>query len=192
MKFRAKTPERSSGVVKQNDYHKYRDQLATDFHHRCGYCDDKDSPRKASFEIDHFVPKTRDKSRTEDYTNLVYACKSCNNAKSDTWPTGDASISNDGRAGWIDPCDKEYDEHFERDEKGKIHPLTILGQWMYKELKLFKKQHAILWNIERLDTNIEEIIEKFGTNDIIPNEQKDALLQIYQEYHRYINKLYKD
>ena len=141
MKLRAKTPERSSGVVKQNDYDKYRNQLATDFNHRCGYCDDKDSPRMASFEIDHFVPQKVDQNRVLDYTNLVYACKSCNNAKSNKWPTGDKNISNDGCVGWIDPCDKDYDALFGRDENGKIYPVTTkLGNWMYENLKLWKRK----------------------------------------------------
>ena len=124
MKFRDKTPVRSSNVVRQNNYSNYRSQLEIDFNHRCGYCNDKDSLRANSFEIDHFVPQKVDKNRVLDYTNLVYACKSCNNAKLEKWPTGDKNISNDGCVGWIDPCDKDYDVQFCRDENGKIYPLT--------------------------------------------------------------------
>ena len=51
MKLREKTPVRKIDVAHQKDYHAYREQLASDFNHRCGYCDDRDVPRAASFEI---------------------------------------------------------------------------------------------------------------------------------------------
>lgn len=189
MKLREKKPIRSKNVAKQADYHAYRDQLAEDFNHRCGYCDDKDLPRAASYEIDHFVPKSLDVSRKTDYNNLVYACKSCNRAKWNKWPTKNKDIHNDGRVGWIDPCSTDYDAQFERRNDGKIQPITELGCWMYENLKLWKKQHEILWNCERLEDNINKL-ENLNIKGMLPEQQKDSLIQLYQMYRRVIHSFY--
>jgi len=189
MKLREKTPVHKTDIAHKEDYHAYREQLASDFNHRCGYCDDRDVPRVASFEIDHFVPQTVDSSKVTDYANLVYACKSCNNAKRAKWPTRDKDIPNNGKVGWIDPCSKDYEDQFERLEDGKIHPLTELGTWMYDNLKLWKKQHEILWNSERLEANIKKF-EILFDEGLFPDEQKDSLIRLYRQYHSVLDSFY--
>ena len=189
MNLREKTPERSTNVVHQSDYHRYRNQLVLDFNHRCGYCDDKDIPRAASFEIDHFVPQKMDGNRVTDYTNLVYACKSCNNAKRHKWPTGDKNKPNDGKQGWIDPCCRYYDAQFERSEDGKINPTTELGEWMYENLTMWKKQHEILWNCERLEENIKKLDELFDQGQL-SEENKDKLIRLNQNYRGLLESFY--
>lgn len=189
MKLREKTPIRTSGVAHQDDYHVYHDQLKIDFNCRCGYCDDRDVPRAYSFEIDHFVPQKVDNTKVTEYSNLVYACKSCNNAKRAKWPTDDKTKPNDGKVGWIDPCSKDYDEQFERGNDGKIHPLTELGGWMFENLKLWKKQHEILWNCERLDANIDKMEALFATGPI-PEEFNNVLISLYRQYRVIIKSFY--
>lgn len=189
MNFRENTPERSHNVAPKKDYHDYRDQLSTDFNHRCGYCNDRDAPRASSFEIDHFVPKKVDGSRVTDYTNLVYACRLCNNAKRAKWPTGDKNQPNDGKAGWIDPCSEEYGSQFERLEDGKIHPLSDIGEWMYDNLKLWKKQHEVLWNCEQLEANIDKLYNLY-VKALLPNEHKDILIQLYQQHRKVLHAFY--
>lgn len=189
MKLREKTPQRSSGVAQKQDYHDYRNQLRVDFNYRCGYCDDRDAPRAASFEIDHFVPKKVDSSRVADYSNLVYACRLCNNAKRAKWPTGDKSICNNGTEGWIDPCSKEYEQQFERLEDGKIHPLSTIGTWMYNNLKLWKKQHEILWNCERLAANIDKLYSLYEQG-LLPEEHKDTLILLYHQHRKVLDAFY--
>lgn len=189
MKLREKRPVRRDDVAKQADYHVYRDLLAEDFNHRCGYCDDRDVPRSASFEIDHFVPKSLDSSKEADYSNLVYACKSCNNAKRAKWPTKDKDVANDGKVGWIDPCSADYDSQFERKSDGRINPITELGGWMYENLKMWKKQHEILWNCERLDVVIKKLDDLFNKG-LLPAEQKDNLIVLHQQYRRIVDSFY--
>lgn len=189
MKFRENTPVRKAVVAQEKDYHSYREQLASDYNHRCGYCDDRDAPRAASFEIDHFVPRKVDGSRATDYSNLVYACRSCNNAKRGKWPSGNKSIPNNGKEGWVDPCSKSYENQFERMDDGKIHPLTELGVWMYDNLKLWKRQHEILWNLEKLEGNIKKLDSLFSQG-ALADEDKDSLIRLYQQYHRVLNSFY--
>lgn len=163
MTFREKKPSRTPGVATEKDYHNYRKQLRTDFNCRCGYCDDIDIPHSERFEIDHFVPQKRDTSRVTDYSNLVYACRSCNNSKRAKWPTNDPKISNNEKEGWIDPCKEVYSQQFERNEYGEIVATTDLGKWMFDALKLWKPQHEVLWCIEHIKRAFDELRNQ--TND---------------------------
>lgn len=191
MKFREVCPKRSLDVVERSNYRDYRDNLRADFNNRCGYCNDLDASRKEYFEIDHLVPqKIMVNKKNNDYQNLVYACHSCNNAKRKKWPSGDENIPIVGDKGWIDPCTEEYDKQFSRDENGNIIPLTPIGRWMYDNLKLYKTQHSILWNIEQLDMICQELAEKLVGN---PNELviKDKLLECLLEYRNFSKRLFR-
>jgi hypothetical protein len=180
MEFRKKDPQRSTEVEYQSDYHKYRDQLRSDFSCRCGYCDDVDYPRVESYEIDHFVPVTIDKNKETDYNNLVYACRSCNNAKRKKWPTNDSAKFNNGKEGWIDPCDSEYSRQFERDSYGAITPKTEIGKWMYENLNLWKSQHSLLWCIENIGKKLDELDNLYAKS-----KDSDILQKINKINHIY-------
>lgn len=89
MSFREvdKIPARRDITTNVTSYSAHREDLIIDFKARCGYCNDIHIYRIASFEIDHFIPRVRNKKpflsikSDTDYSNLVYACKSCNNSK---------------------------------------------------------------------------------------------------------------
>lgn len=155
--FRNQTPQRSTTIKVKADYGDYKADLQKDFNFRCGYCDDHDSYRNTFYEIDHFVPHEHCKVlQKNSYSNLVYTCRYCNNAKSDTFPTQDENIHNDGTSGFIDPCNPEYANQFER-ERGKIIPITPLGEYMWREMHLYLLRHELIHTLERLDTNIREL-----------------------------------
>jgi hypothetical protein len=182
--FRKKTPNRRqiNRIVK--NYTEHRDDLKQDFNNRCGYCDDHDKFKRANFEIDHFIPKNilkktytspEDyKKKEQEYSNLVYSCKLCNSAKWKHWSSN-----------FIDPCKFEYDEQFERKENGEIKPITELGKWIYKTLKLYEPEHAIFWNLDELDQRIKEIKEKS-----VKNEKLNKLLDnTKSEFYEFYTKL---
>ncbi len=188
MAFRNSIPSRTVEVTAEKDYKKYREQLRRDFNCRCGYCDDRDAPRVEQFEIDHFVPQTVDTLRETDYSNLVYACRSCNNSKRAKWPTGDKKLPNDGKQGWIDPCDKTYSQQFDRDKYGGIVAVTELGKWMYDALKLWKPQHEILWCYERIESILQEVSNHL---DEIHNETNlKSIIILHEMKEELLNKLY--
>lgn len=82
MKFRETTPKRQNITKEVSDYHEHKINLQKDFRGHCGYCNDRDWPRREFFEIDHFVPKVMLTTiKDTDYSNLVYSCRSCNNAE---------------------------------------------------------------------------------------------------------------
>lgn len=195
--FRDFTPKRQNITRKVSDYKNHRSDLKNDFKERCGYCNDIYVWRFASFEIDHFIPRKKDKKtfltiKSEtDYSNLVYACKSCNNSKSNKWPTNDENLHNENDIGFIDPCDDNYNLQFDRLNNGQIKAITSLGTWMFTELKLYKPQHEFIWNLEELDKIIEEseIILKSTTDETLTSDLKDLILDFYRKYRKYTKLL---
>lgn len=197
--FRDFTPKRQNITRKVADYKNHRSDLKNDFKERCGYCNDIYVWRFASFEIDHFIPRKKDKKpfltiKSEtDYTNLVYACKSCNNSKSNKWPTNDENLHNQDDIGFIDPCDENYNLQFDRLDNGQIKAITSLGSWMFKELKLYKPQHEFIWNLEELKKVIDESesILSSTTEETLSNKLKEILLDLYRKYKHYTESLGK-
>lgn len=195
MSFREKNkiPVRRPIVKVVTHYSQHRDDLVFDFKARCGYCNSIHSYRNNSYEIDHFIPRIRNKKpfltiKSEtDYSNLVYACKSCNNAKRNKWATNDETVAIENDKGFVDPCDLVYDSQFERLNTGEIKPLTNLGSWMYKELKLYKPQHEIIYQIEQLDLIIDELEPNLGLIDNVEIYKKITGLLL--KYRNYIKKL---
>lgn len=189
--FRLTHPKRSNVTTIVSHYKEHRDSLRSDYKNRCGYCDDIDIWRFTWFEIDHFVPKYVMKLLTDtDYKNLVYACRSCNNAKRAKWPSGDENIPIVNDEGFVDPCDDDYTTHFDRTGTGRIIPLTKLGKWKYNALKLYKPQHEILWNLEQLHILISEI-KSLLVNEPTNITLKDKLIETYDNYDAYLMSLFK-
>ena len=123
-------------------------------------------------------------------TILVYACHSCNNAKRKKWPSGDENVPIVRDEGWIDPCSEEYDKQFSRDDKGNIIPLTPIGKWMFDNLKLYKPQHSILWNLEQIK------LMKKRLNEKIPENKDNApflfkILSLFQKYDEVLDKFFQ-
>lgn len=195
MGFREKNniPKRRNITREVSHYSQHREDLVLDFKSRCGYCNSIHSYRNNSFEIDHFIPRIRNKvpfltiKSENDYSNLVYACKSCNNAKRNKWATDDEKVAVIDDTGFIDPCDLTYDSHFNRLETGEIKPITRLGNWMYRELKLYKPQHEIIYQIEQLDLIIEELEPNL---ELIENvEVYRKITGLLLKYRNYIKQL---
>jgi uncharacterized protein (TIGR02646 family) len=186
--FRAHTPKRRNIVKAVNSYRDHKPDLKIDFQSRCGYCNSIDEWRIAYYEVDHFIPEDilTIKSLT-DYSNLVYACRSCNNAKRKKWPTKDENIPNQNDEGFVDPCDHDYNNHFSRSDTGEIEHRTPLGKWMYYAMKLHKPQHKIIWNLERLRGMIDEIEQLNTVLNDHPAVQK-LLLDTYRAFVAYTDQ----
>jgi hypothetical protein len=157
--FRLSIPNRTCTSTYSN-YSSYKPYLRSDFRKRCGYCDDIDSlcGGARGFHIDHFRPQVPFSHLKNEYRNLVYACPYCNGAKSNDWPSGieDVAVLDDG-SGYLDPCDVDFDSHFERNDYGRIHPKTAVGKYMYKKLKLGLRRHQLAWAYEQLGNSLKEL-----------------------------------
>ena len=85
--------------------------------------------------------------------------------------------------GFIDPCDADYDNQFERLQNGQIKAITNLGKWMLKELKLDKPQHEIIYNLEQLDNILDQLDNDLeNLADINLYKRISALLFKYRAY----------
>lgn len=190
--FRQKTPIRRDNASQVKHYKLHADSLKQDFNSRCGYCDSSYTWRTSWFEIDHFVPKKFLKTISEsEYSNLVFACRSCNNSKRAKWPTGSETVYiTANNEGFMDPCSTAYDQQFSRKKDGTICYKTDVGKWMFHQLKLHKAQHQIIWLIEQIDQQIDELEKLASTvNPTLQPKIQEVLLSLHQKYRQYTKKL---
>lgn len=185
MDFRHKTPSRRVNPPTKSDYKKYRKELREDFNERCGYCGDHDFFRQTYYEIDHFVPQDKLKTISpNEYSNLVYSCRSCNNSKRAKWPTNDEHVHNDGRIGFIDPCDPKYAEQFQRGVDGSIIPCSEIGEWMWHALNFGNPAHRIIWNLEEIRDTLMQV-----QNESVPDDLTSDIKLLIGQYIFYENAL---
>ena len=161
------------------NYRKYKPHLRKDFKNKCGYtnCLDDWFGGTITFQIDHFLPQSKHPKLKTKYSNLIYCCSYVNRAK-----------SND-EGNYLDPCDEDYNEHFYRNDKGEIIPVTTSAKavYMHKKLKLYLKRYSIIWTLEQLEQKMEALkglIEK--TDD---DQAKELFIQItlkYMDYKKYL------
>lgn len=173
--FRTYTPKRTC-QEKYKDYHAYKPYLETDFCKKCGYtgCSQMWFGGKRTFQIDHLKPESKYPGLKNVYSNLVYCCSYVNRSKWD-----------DDSPNYLDPCDIDYNIHFERDINGFIVAKTEQGQYMLEHMHLNLFRYAIIWNLDRLTERIKRL-EKI---DNPTQEIKDLKLEILQEYFNYIQYL---
>lgn len=189
MDFRTHTPHRRNNPTLVKRSSDAKPELREDFHCRCGYCDDHDFFKETYYEVDHFVPKGMLKTISPiDYKNMVYSCRSCNNEKRAKWPTKDENKHNDGKTGFVDPCNEEYSKQFERLFDGAIVPVTDLGRWMWDAMKLYNPSHHIIWQLEQLRKNLTYLLkysDKCGNDPTISS----LIIKISKEYFEYEKQL---
>lgn len=193
LNFRDIHPRRRNNPPRYSRYQRYKPLLKEDFHDKCGYCDDGDSwaGGKRVFHIDHFVPKVQLRTiRETDYFNLVYSCYYCNRSKWGDWPSQDEMIHNNGSIGYVDPCHEDYCLQFKRNALGEIEYCTTLGQYMYENLNLSLRRHAVIWNLHRLDEQIKELKKLKSRGHFNSKNEKEfsELLAAYWKYSSYLRK----
>jgi len=146
--FRDTSPKRSCTKNYAN-YRSFKPDLAEDFNHKCGYtdCSDYWFGGTNSFHIDHFKPWKKNPHLKTVYSNLVYCCSYINILKSDD--EGD----------YIDPCDVDYNVHFERDSNGNIIPKdsSAEAKYMHFKLKLYLKRYQIIWKLDKILLNMKKL-----------------------------------
>jgi uncharacterized protein (TIGR02646 family) len=184
-------PARRTDVPPQTRYPLYRDDIRQDFANACGYCgDDDERADRITFHIDHFAPKKLFPQLEVTYSNLVYSCRFCNVSKSDHWVGTNSDGPNDGSKGFVDPCAEEFNDHLERDSRGRIIPQTDLGRYMIKRLKLHLLRHELLWLARKargMRDQVDRLIADFQARDRPLPEYTDLLLRF-----RELTKLIED
>ena len=185
-KVQKKKPIRTCTKSYKN-YTSFKKYIVKDFNSRCGYCDDLDEfyGEKKIYHIDHFKPHSIKEFEhlKEEYSNLVYSCSFCNRAKWDKWKDKD---------GFIDPCEKEYDTHLERNSRGQIRFKSEQGRYIYVNLNLHLIRHELLWMIERLEeqsSELNSILNTLNEGNVLELKILRAFKEIQNEIKEYINLL---
>jgi len=168
--FRTVTPVRSCSK-KFSDYHSYKPYLADDFRHKCGYtdCSEMWFGGQRTFQIDHLKPESKYPELVNEYSNLVYCCSYVNRAKWD-----------DDSPNYLDPCDVDFNAHFERDDTGYIVSKTPQAEYMVEHMQLNLFRYVIIWNLDRLTDRIEKLRQ-------VKVQSKEIELLLYQLYEEYFN-----
>lgn len=176
--FRNLSPSRTCLKLYAN-YGAYKPYLAEDFNHRCGYTDCPDfwfgGPR--TFHIDHFKPFSKYPHLKTTYSNLVYCCSYVNIRKSD----------DDGD--YLDPCEVDFNDHFERTVDGSIIPKahSPKAKYMYEKLQLYLQRYRLIWKLEEMFSATTKLIE--AINACVDMEIVDRLRiahsELAEEKHKY-------
>jgi hypothetical protein len=116
---------RRHGPAGYKDYGSYRDWLRDEFMFRCVYCLHREQwySRSGTFHVDHFVPVSADPQGTLQYSNLLYVCTTCNEAKADI-------------LGLPDPCSISFRECIEIEGDGRIVGKNPAGRRLCDVLRM--------------------------------------------------------
>ena len=171
--------------------------LAIDFNNRCAYCDDADRYNGGFryYHVDHFAPASRFPELKYTYENLLYTCPYCNEAKSNTWVSEDASVSVINDSGFLSPCDAEYYNHLSRNEDGTISATSSLGEYMRKHLKLYLKRHSIIYLLEQVEEKcdtLESLIKEQESNGKDVTKLRLAYSSIAMKLREYYKLFYNN
>lgn len=180
---------RRKGILELKKYQDGRELLEQDFYYLCGYCGKDGNVLHQKFHLDHFVPKSLDKNRENDYYNLVLACPRCNLSKADKWPTGDIMQPHNEKDGFVDPAVPEFDEHLERNEKGYVVGKTPVGNSMCNMLHLDIRRTDIYWKAAQLKRQLKEL-EKLFQEGKLTERQKDIYIETNMIFNEYIDQAF--
>jgi hypothetical protein len=136
------------------NYRKYKPFLRTDFLWRCCYCgiSERHWGGQAHFAVDHFRPKSIFPDLEIVYSNLYYACDSCNRYKRDTFPS--AADTTLGRR-FFDACADLSRDHFRLVPTGDLTPLSPCGDYSIRAIRLNRR---LLIEIRR---ERKELVEQY-------------------------------
>ena len=116
---------RRHGPAGYNDYASYRDWLRDEFMFRCAYCLHREqwNNRGGTFHVEHFIPASVDPAGTCEYSNLLYACAACNEAKQAV-------------LGLPNPCQMAFSTCLRIKPDGRIDALNSAGEKLKQVLRL--------------------------------------------------------
>lgn len=181
-KFRNISPKRTCTKVYKR-YRSFKKYLAADFNKRCGYTDCPDFwfGGKNNFHIDHFKPFSKNPKLATEYSNLVYCCSYVNILKSDD--EGD----------YIDPCDVDFNDHFERGNDGSILPKvgSVEANYMHSKLNLGLSRYSLIWKLDEIYDRLVKLQNEIKNpkNKSIKNDLRIIHSELAEEFMDYLQYL---
>lgn len=162
----------------RSDYHLYRPCLRNDFGFRCVYCQSHEAEvgpglPYGGFDVEHHKPKQKFRALTSRYDNLLWACRTCNGAKRDTWPSPKEEAQG---YRFVDPSRERLSDHIEL-RGTQLIALTRPGEFTIDELELNLGVHvqrrARRLRLTKLVAWLEAVIERPGRP--VPASARDYL-----------------
>jgi len=160
-----------------------REQIRAQFGFRCGYCGVSEAESGGELEVDHYRPVAHD--GTEDASNLVYACVTCNRFKSDYWP--EAEASDDLRL--LQPNVDALSTYVVELSDGRLAGRTPRGWFHIQRLHLnrpaqiaLRKRRAEQNELQELLANSQEAQNELRTHSRQLEQQITVLLQIIAQF----------
>jgi hypothetical protein len=106
---------------------------------RCGYCDVHEDEAGAELEIDHYRPRSA--GGTDELTNLVYCCTTCNRLKGDFWPAAESATA---IRRLLHPQRDDLSLHLREEADGRLIALTETAGFHLTRLRLNRQQLVAL------------------------------------------------
>ncbi|WP_298193728.1 HNH endonuclease [Metallibacterium sp.] len=138
-------------------YTKYKPALRTEFLEKCVYCRRPDGGLSDDYGVDHYRPKSQFPALIASYTNLFYACNSCNRRKGGFWPSKEQL--QDGLF-VPNPCDHVMIEHL-RYKHSCVEAKSSAGKFALEMLDLndptlVKYRQALITIIDATESKLRE------------------------------------
>jgi len=163
-----------------------REQVRRRANFACEFCGVTETDAGGELTVDHFQPKT--KGGDDRLDNLVYCCTRCNQYKLDYWPTHP-----DDPVLW-NPRREAAAKHFLELDDGTLHPLTAVGAFTLKRLRLNrpplvayrmrKRQQAEEIRLLTRYRELVQLLEQLNTQLSALMEEQRQLLEEQRELLR--------
>jgi 5-methylcytosine-specific restriction endonuclease McrA len=190
-------------------YSRYRPCLRWDFGFTCAFC----LLHEADFSplgiegtglssVEHMVPQSVDKEQANNYTNVVYACRFCNGARSNIPiisegrrllnPTEDAwathfQVEEDRLVPRPDDRDALYTyETYDLDEKRKVERRKLRYEKLTDSLKIYRAAPQRIQELNEILEGSLSIENKLSLIETIKLLQR-AISQAYLELEYYVS-----
>ena len=122
------------------NYREYKLEIREDCLGRCVYCDihENESGGANNMCLDHFRPKSLQQFQhlSNDPSNLVWSCDTCNRAKWNHWPAQGTDETVLNGEGFMDPFTCDRREYFGVLTDGVLKPLRPPARYMVELLNL--------------------------------------------------------
>jgi hypothetical protein len=120
-----------------NRYQKYKPYLQQEFRRQCIYCRTPDGSKATdAFSVEHYWPKIPFGHLESVYSNLYYACMTCNRRKGNWYPKAADDIA--GRF-FPNPCDHVMTTHL-RFVGDEVKATSVAGEQTLEKLMLNHKE----------------------------------------------------
>lgn len=165
--------DRKHGPDGYTSYASFRDWLRDEFTFRCVYCLHREQwySRSGTFDIEHFEPVSVNPNGKCVYTNLLYACTTCNTAKSDILSVPD-------------PCKVAFGSCLEiQTTTGEVEALNTDGRKLQDVLRLNSSSNVsqrLRWIriIDALKASDPQLyVELMGFPDDLPDLRRKRISQ---------------